>query len=402
MDLYVQMTNTEMNGTVYDAINEKIADSNVSRPYGNSSYHPITTFIEVYTIPVICLFGILGNTLSSVVFLQKPLRNSSCSIFLAARGFSDNGFLATLLIIWISRTFQLQLGTVSGSCRIIIFFSYVCGCISVWLVVLVTIENYIRICKPMLVNKICKTTIAEISVIVLCCFTICVYTFPFWAMSSQCVPYDHFYKTVQAFVYIDTLLTLVVPLICLIFLMSAILCELIKSFSRRKRLYAPTAHRVQNPLATVTKMLLAVTVTFFCLNLPSHVNRLLNMISSFVNQHRVVSLQEEAIQQITLLVYYLSLSINIIVYLLFGHRFRNVLRQLCCTDSNLEVTGSKETEMTVLETVHMIRDKEAKLQASNRVIRKDNSTLLTNDTCSGAAEQLNGETLPLYPKSQSL
>ncbi|XP_060568509.1 mu-type opioid receptor-like, partial [Ruditapes philippinarum] len=131
-------------------------------------YHPLTSFIEQYTIPVICIFGLITNTLSSIVFLQKTLRDSSCSIFLAARGFIDNGFLSTLLIVWISQTFNLQLGSLSGSCKVIIFLSYICGFISVWLVVFITFENYIRICKPFVVKRICTTALAKVIVAILC------------------------------------------------------------------------------------------------------------------------------------------------------------------------------------------------------------------------------------------
>lgn len=304
---------------------------------GISSYHPITSFIEQHIIPVICLFGLIGNTLASVVFLQKPLRGSSCSIFLAARGFSDNGFLSTLLIIWISRTFQLQLGTIRGSCMIIIYVSYVCGCISVWLMVFVTGENYIRMCRPFIVNSVCTTTVAKIIVGFICFIAICFYNFPFWAMSpDHCISYAQYHSTVQVIVYTDTVITLVVPLICTISLMSAIMCQVIKSYNRRSHLRAPSTKRVRNPMAKVTRMLLAVTITFVCLNLPSHINRLRIMISSFIshtNDQRLYSALEDAIYKITLLIYYVSLSLNILVYIIFGSRFRKVLRGMFCTMS---------------------------------------------------------------------
>lgn len=320
-------------GNLTTTISSTLTSSNVTHAYSAHVPHPITEFLEQYIIPVICVFGILGNTLSSVVFLQKPLRKSSCSIFLTARGFSDNGTLATLLIIWISRTFKLQLGAVEGSCQIIIFLTYVCGCISVWLVVFVTLENYVRICRPFIVNRVCTVTIAQIVVCVLCLIALCIYNFPFWAMNPQaCHVHLQHHNIVQVLIYVDTIITLVVPLICIICLITAIVCDLIKSYNRRSRLRAPTATRVKNPMAKVTKMLFAVTISFFCLNLPSHINRLRVMISSLVSEDRQSSgySLDEAIGQITLMIYYLSLSINVVVYFLFGSRFRKVLRQMFC------------------------------------------------------------------------
>ncbi|XP_045201966.2 FMRFamide receptor-like [Mercenaria mercenaria] len=323
---------SNVKNVLYDIVTQDTPILNITQHSGPSSHHAITSFIEKYVIPVICILGLIGNTVSSVVFLRKPLRNSSCSIFLAARGFSDNGFLSTLLIIWISRTFQLHLGKIRNSCQIIIFLTYVCGCASVWLVVFVTIENYIRICRPFIVNRVCTTNIAKLIVGLLSFVTICIYNFPFWTMNpDNCIPYVRYHNTVQALVYTDTLLTLVVPLICMTLVMTAITCSLVKSYNRRSRLRAPTAKRIKNPMAKVTKMLFAVSMTFFCLNLPSHINRLRIMISSLLNntgQHGHYSSREEAIQQITLLVYYLSLATNLIVYISFGSKFRNMLREM--------------------------------------------------------------------------
>ena len=328
--------------------------SNVTEQVPGSSYHVITVYIQKYMIPSICLLGLIGNTLSSLVFLRKSLRKNSCSILLCARGFSDNGFLSTLLTIWISRTFQLHLGAIRSSCQIIIFFTYVFGCTSVWLVVFVTAENYIRICRPFIVNRICTTNVAKRIVVILCCITLCIYNFPFWAMSPDtCVPYDPFYKTVQVFIYADTLLTLVVPLICITLVMIAIVCSLVKSYNRRSRLRAPTAKRIKNPMAKVTKMLFAVTVTFICLNLPSHINRLRIMISSIFETEGQLTQdrsREEAIQQITLLVYYLSLTTNLLVYVTFGSKFRKVFKDMfcipdCCPKSSNENTGENNQEL---------------------------------------------------------
>jgi hypothetical protein len=88
-------------------------------------------------------------------------------------------------------------------------------------------------------------------------------------------------------------------------------------------------------------MLFAVTVTFFCLNLPSHIYRYVKMISSFVHESSEPdrhSIKEEAIQQTTLLLSYISISTNIIVYIIFGSKFRAVFLEMChlCGGSTTE------------------------------------------------------------------
>ena len=310
-----------------------ILNENITSPPLTLPFHPITSFLERFTVPVICLFGLITNTLSSVVFLQKPLKDSSCCIYLAVRGFSDNGFLFTLLIIWISQVFNLNLGLLSGSCTIIIFLSYVCGFISVWLVVCVTLENYIRICKPYMVKQVCSKTIAEKVCVILCIISICLYNFPFWATSiDDCLPSQQHYKTVQVFIYADTAITLALPLLCIVYLMSAIICSLIKSFNIRNTRTNVRTKKSEHSLVKVTKMLFAVTVTFFFLNLPSHIYRYVILMNEFVHgndENDRYSIQEEAIQHITLVMSYLSMSTNIIVYTVFGGKFRHILVRMC-------------------------------------------------------------------------
>ncbi|XP_052259596.1 FMRFamide receptor-like [Dreissena polymorpha] len=291
--------------------------------------------------------------------MHKSLRNNSCSIFLAVRGLSDNGFLTTLLIIWISRAFRLQLGSTHGACRIIIFLTYVCGFISVWMVVFVTAENYIRICRPFVVNRLCTPTKAKIIVSVLGLIAVCLYNFPFWAMTpSTCLVYS---GLVSGLVYTDTALTLAIPFVCLFLLMTAIVCDLVKSYKRRRHLRAPNARKNRNPMATVTKMLFAVTLSFFILNLPSHVNRLRLMILPLIGiqSRNEFSSLDQAVEQITLSIYYLSLAFNIVLYFAFGSRFRCVFidvffsrckdKMLCLTSNNNDKQLAEQSTSVVLK-----------------------------------------------------
>lgn len=375
--------NESMN--TFSGIENKSLTGNITEEYISEPFHPVTTFIEQYTIPIICHLGIIGNTLSTAVFLQKPLRKSSCCIFLAARGVSDNGFLSTLFVIWISQTFGLQLGKLSSSCKMIIFMSYVCGCVSVWLVVFVTLENYIRTCKPFIVKRICRRRTAQISVVFLCIISICLYSFPFWAMNiDNCEPIPYYHNVVQALIYIDTVITLVVPLLFIVCLMTAIVCDLIKSYSVRKR---TTTHRNQNPLAKVTKMLLAVTLTFFCFNLPSHAYRLTIMISSIVQrkERKSFSIHDEAIQQTTLLMSYLSFSTNIIVYTIFGSNFRKVLLDLL----HLQILPKRSKKATARDKIGMaLVNNSRQSNHSCNTIRRSLSVLLKNNEYVSEVEPL--------------
>ena len=319
---------------------------NTTTPWNNThelhSDDGVRETIETYGLPAVCILGLIGNTLAAITFLRKPLRNKSCSLYLAVRSISDNGFLATLLVIWSSGTFRLQLGSILGICQLLVFLTYVCGCISVWLVVFVTAENYIRICHPFIVSRVCTTKTAKIVLAVLSVFTLGFYNFPLWISKPDCSPNSAHYKVTQAFIYTDTLITLIVPVILMAVLMAAIISTLIRSHKWRRSRPNNSSLPTQHPVAKVTKMLLAVSSIFFLMNFPSHVIRLQILINSFLQGYGDTTPLEALIQTITLQIYYLSLGINLVVYLVFGSQFREVFKQTFFPGYKASLNGSTQ------------------------------------------------------------
>ena len=306
------------------------------------TYARIRETIETYVMPISCIFGLIGNTLAAITFLRKPMRNKSCSLYLAVRSLSDNGFLATLLIIWTSGTFRLQLGSILGICQMLVFLTYVCGCISVWLVVFVTAENYIRICHPFVVPRLCTTKTAKILLCGLTVFTLALYNFPLWISKADCTPNSAHYHVTQAFIYTDTLITLIVPVILMAVLMIPIFCSLFRSLSWRRGMTNSSSNsRSQNPITKVTRMLLAVSTIFFLMNLPSHVIRLQILINSFLQGYIDTPAVEAIIQTVALQIYYLSLGINILIYLVFGSQFREVFKKTFMPECAISSMSSK-------------------------------------------------------------
>ena len=343
----------------------------------NSSFVPavseVRTAIEAYLLPTICTIGLISNTLALVTFLQKPLRNKSCCLYLAGRSISDNGFLGTLFLIWISGKLQLGLGSILGICQVILFLTYVCGCISVWLVVCVTAENYIRICHPLLVQRLCTTKCAKVIMFVLTLVTLAIYNFPLWISQPDCSPNGAYIEITQAFIYTDTLITLVIPVILMAGLLASILCSLFGSLGLRRKYTTPTAQqRGPNLLAKVTKMLLAVSVIFLIMNLPSHVIRLQILINSFLPGYQDATYFEGLAQTITYQIYYLSLGINLLVYLAFGEQFREVFKQSFFQCQTNDVNENPRT------TVHE-RLTELNTMKVNKVVNTDTTNMLESN-----------------------
>ncbi|XP_052784422.1 rhodopsin-like [Mya arenaria] len=321
----------------------------------NDPVYQATLNVEKYTLPLICVFGLLGNTLSSITFLKLPLRRAPCSLYLAVRGFSDNGFLLSLLLPWISSTFDLHLSQVKGVCQIIIFMSYVCGCVSVWLCVFITFENFLLIHNPFAARKVCCDYISKISTGLLVFFALALYSTSLWIMNRDCSPNRHLTELTQILVYTDSLITLVIPTVVIFVLMAVIAYKVLHILQIRKihsKLSeviirdnpSATVHKRILPIAKVTKMLFVVSFVFFALNVPSHVIRLRILIGTFTKGHSTTSVTLATIQSAFQILFYLSFSINIIVYATFGLNFRTVFKKTFCGYVSPTISSQVQTE----------------------------------------------------------
>ena len=57
--------------------------------------------VNKFGIPLILVIGIVGNTISFLVFVLTPLRYKSSSIYLAFMNVADTGFLVSLIPAWL-------------------------------------------------------------------------------------------------------------------------------------------------------------------------------------------------------------------------------------------------------------------------------------------------------------
>ncbi|XP_048247253.1 thyrotropin-releasing hormone receptor-like isoform X2 [Haliotis rufescens] len=300
--------------------------------------------VHLVAIPAIAIIGTISNLLAFFTFISKPLRRTSCSLYLAARSLSDTGFLLSLLATWIGDATTFQLYHRDGMCQIVLFLTYFCGFLSVWLVVLITVENYIRICHPFTVGRFCTVQKAKGFIFGLSVTGVVLYHFPLWISAVLDYPggkrycnYIQKYVTItRMFTYGDMFLTLVIPSIAIILLMVGITYSLITSLKRQKRL-KQNSERVKSqrpngkksggssssPQAKVTKMLSAVSFIFLVLNLPSHAVRLRVVILTYEGEPQQPNI-DQMLQVIFQILYYLSFAVNLGVYLACGDNFRKV------------------------------------------------------------------------------
>ncbi|XP_074654688.1 C-C chemokine receptor type 7-like [Tubulanus polymorphus] len=114
----------------------------------------------LYGCPLLIVIGTLGNALTVLVLnVKKETRKSSTSLLLSVLAVVDTSVLLTgLLRQWIIRLKGIDIRDNPDSpavCPIHLFLTYTTFSLSAWMVLLVTIERYISVVKPIKAKYLC-------------------------------------------------------------------------------------------------------------------------------------------------------------------------------------------------------------------------------------------------------
>ncbi|ELT92869.1 hypothetical protein CAPTEDRAFT_26928, partial [Capitella teleta] len=175
-------------------------------------------------------------------------------------------FLFALAIGWLDYL-DLPLFHTNGWCQSLVYISYVTSFLSVWFTVSLTVERYIAICHPLRRPEMCTVRRAKYVVSTLSFFGLSVYAVSIWTSGIEqivqlgipiCVPFKDFLVIHHVMIYVDTLVTLIVPFTAILILNIAITHRIAYFYTQVK----------------MTKMLLVISSVFLIVNSPSYVIRL--------------------------------------------------------------------------------------------------------------------------------
>lgn len=136
---------------------------------GTGEYTKLGEILYAFVTPFILVVGLAGNLVSLKVFSFPQLRKLSASMYLTAISMSDSLVLVTYVLLdWLNRglplwpgSHRVQVVNTHGVCQGFLFASYTFRFVSVWLIVLFTIERYIAVCRPFHRRLICTKTFAR-------------------------------------------------------------------------------------------------------------------------------------------------------------------------------------------------------------------------------------------------
>lgn len=283
-----------MNATI---ITPNVSANDIEQPGAIQADQTLILF-ELYYTPCLVVLGVLGNSLSVFVFLKSKLKKLSSSYYLAALALSDTFFLIALFLTWLS-LIGLDIYDKPVACEVIIYTSSVSAFLSVWLVLAFTAERFLAVGYPFqrqTVWKVSHTKRAKTVIFILLILAMLIYT-PYFFFAGvrvieprgpTCTMMKEWENEMHIFNIFDTVVTYVIPVVGIavlnvfisrnMWIMAKVRKRLINQGSIPAREEAAPSHKKKaTPLNQykITKMLLMVSTTCLCLNLPSYIMRLL-------------------------------------------------------------------------------------------------------------------------------
>lgn len=309
----------------------------------------IVSVLQTYVGPLIVTIGITGNLVSIMVFSAKSLRRLSSSVYVQAVLVSDTVFLLTLFALWLE-SFGYDAIHMNGICQSNIYLSYVGSFLSVWYVVCITIENYITICHPLKINKLCTFMRARVVTVSLAVASLFLFVVVIPITKPQgtghmdpsdnstevmmCVTSYEYRQLMNVLSYIDSVITILIPMIIILILLTLIIISTLRSVHKKRKRMANKQNLAKKlsevPQVRVAKLLSGISVSYILMNLPSHGMRLLYLFVPYL----IVppSVTTLTIHQCLLYISYSSYALKFFILYIFSGNFRKVLLEkiFCC------------------------------------------------------------------------
>lgn len=293
-----------------------------------------------YVLPIIIFVGLKGNIVSIIIFLDKELRHISSSVYILAVLCSDTGMLLNQTLSWFE-VFRFTLIHKEGICQLFVFSSFVFAFLSEWYMVCITVENYVTLRHPAQIKRLCTIRRALKVTLSLAFFAVSSYSVNLFSQTAAGgVCHTKYVKLDQIYFYIDNIVTLLLPTIVLLFLLAAIVLEVIKSIKTKRKMSMSKSNRKKSsiPQVRVAKMLFVLSLSSFVLSSPDHIFRLYCFLSGITNIPYDLSLAS----LVFMFLYYTRFSIKFFILISFSTNFRKkLLAKFKCKRNYYDTVATK-------------------------------------------------------------
>lgn len=180
--------------------------------------------LHTYYVPGLIAVGLIGNSISFLVFVTTHLKVHSSSYYLAALAAVEFLFVLTLLFVLLDFNNVLTLYSQNVFCQLFVYTSSVCSTLSSWLIVAFTVERFIAVQYPLQRPHICTVSRARRIVGLLVTVAMLSQSYVFWTASviavgegvEICEMRDEYRDLMKVINFFDTALTLVGPTLLIV------------------------------------------------------------------------------------------------------------------------------------------------------------------------------------------
>ena len=306
-------------------------------------YCMFRTVVDIFMVGLLCVAGFVGNTLVIVV-LQTDCLNMTVSFLLQALAVADNMYLVSCFFMQTLKTLSECTNWIPNLKRVYPYMepyvwpsASIAQTVTVWLVVLITVDRYCSIHKPF--DKtwhFTKTTAKKATIcimVVAVAYNVprffehvtvempnfCARTMQFFAVHSslrQNRLYFIIYKTTMYFLF-----RVILPLGTLSILNTRLIFTLRKA--RQKQAILTKGNRKKD---SFTIILVSMVTIFIICELPDFLIRTIVTVKAFTG----LSVNVYYYNTVTNMLLTVNSSVNCLIYGLTGHRFRKILKRLFC------------------------------------------------------------------------
>ena len=327
-------------------------------------YGRFKVIVDVYIVGFLCVFGISGNILSIVVIGKDRAMRGTTGFLLQMLAFADAIYLTTCLFYQAFNTVDQYTDWVPSLSEIWTYVEpYIWPCASiaqtgaVWLVVVVTADRYVAICKPLHAPQYSTLTNMRRAVTVVWIFSI-LYNLPRFFERSVVRKFDNetnattyevektdlrnnnlyivVYKTCLFFI-----VRFFIPLSSLAFFNTRLI-QAIKESSRLRGVKVRDVHRKEK----YTLTLVVVVLVFVICELPDFILRLWIAVPIGASSMKKNIWTFRYINVISNLFLTINSCVNFVIYCFMGQKFRRILLQVLC-QKRRPVEGPNSVRMSV-------------------------------------------------------
>ena len=295
----------------------------------------------MFAPPVIILAGTVGNILTLITVTSRRCKKNSFVIYLGALAIADTANLYFgFLNVWLFVAFDIDIMLTAVSCKILGFMIHVCAMWSSILIATLSTDRMLCSCFPLKREKLCSPKSAMIVTSVGLCFVLMIHVHELYGFKlitienvTFCGYADNSYATFfdVYFTWVDTSFYFILPTIVIIVANVLTVREVINSTKLTSHLMGVAAvrNRIRNN-RQMAVMAVAVSAAFVLLTSPIGIH---TIIRPYVFQDSDVFYTNSDIdflvRTIVVILAYLNLAINFILYVISGRQFRENLKAAC-------------------------------------------------------------------------